>query len=398
MFRFLTGGESHGPALTTIIEGLPAGMPLTAEPINDQLRRRQGGYGRGARQKIETDTVEILTGVRFGRTLGSPVTFVVRNRDWQNWSERMRIEPVPEGSEETKNITVPRPGHADYVGMVKYGHDDLRNVLERSSARNTATLVAVGAVSRELLALFGIRVVSHVVRIGSVEAPTAQDITADELFERSEESPVRCADPEASEQIVALIDNAKRRGDTLGGVFEVVVFGLPVGLGSYVHWDKRIDGRIAMAIMSINAIKGVEIGMGFEAAATPGSQVHDEFSPGGPTGVQRLSNRAGGTEGGITNGEPLVVRAAMKPIATLMRQLGSVDLATGAAKPAFAERSDVCAVPAAGVIGEAMVAIVLAQAFLEKFGGDSLEEIRANYDAFQATYHAANTTAENAVV
>ena len=281
---------------------------------------------------------------------------------------------------------MPRPGHADYVGMIKYGHDDLRNVLERSSARNTATLVAVGAIARDLLAHFGIRIVSHVVRIGSEAAAPVVDLGADDLFDRSECSPVRCADPDASERMVALIDGAKRRGDTLGGTFEVVTFGLPVGLGSYVHWDRRIDGRIGQAILSINAIKGVEIGMGFEAAATPGSLVHDEFAPGGSTGVQRLSNRAGGTEGGITNGEPLVVRAAMKPIATLMRQLSSVDLSTGEAKPAFAERSDVCAVPAAGVIGEAMIGIVLAEAFLEKFGGDSLAEINRNYDAYQATY------------
>jgi chorismate synthase len=240
-----------------------------------------------------------------------------------------------------------------------------------------------------MLGLFGVRIVSHITRIGSVAAPLQENITADELHDRSEESPVRCADPDASEKMVALIDEMKRRGDTLGGIFEVVVFGLPVGLGSYVHWDERIDGRLAHAVLSINAIKGVEIGIGFAAAETPGSKVHDEFSPGGPTGVARLSNRAGGTEGGITNGEPLIVRAAMKPIATLMRQLGSVDLSTGEAKPAFAERSDVCAVPAAGVIGEAMVAIVLAEAFLEKFGGDSLEEVRRNFDSFQATYHAA---------
>jgi chorismate synthase len=387
MFRFLTAGESHGPALTTIIEGLPAGLPLSAEPINVQLRRRQGGYGRGARQKIETDQVEILGGIRFGATLASPVSFLIRNRDWENWRDRMRIEPLEPGVDPAKSITIPRPGHADYVGMVKYGHDDLRNVLERSSARNTATLVAVGAVGRELLAQFGIRIVSHVVRIGREAAPSPVGVTADELFERAEESPVRCADADASERMVALIDGAKRRGDTLGGTFEVVAFGLPVGLGSYVHWDERIDGRIGQAILSINAIKGVEIGMGFEVASTPGSLVHDEFTPGGSTGVQRLSNRAGGTEGGITNGEPLVVRAAMKPIATLMRQLGSVDLATGEAKPAFAERSDVCAVPAAGVIGEAMLGIVLVQAFLEKFGGDSLAEIRRNFDSFQATYH-----------
>ncbi|MBC8140844.1 MAG: chorismate synthase [Armatimonadetes bacterium] len=386
MFRFLTGGESHGPALSTVIEGLPAGMPLEAEPINEQLRRRQGGYGRGARQKIETDAAEILTGVRFGRTLGSPVTMLIRNRDWANWGSRMQIEPVTGGAEETKPITVPRPGHADYVGMVKYAHDDLRNILERSSARNTATLVAVGAVARVLLAEFGVNIVSHVTRIGSVAAPPVTGITADELYERAEASPVRCVDESASEQIIALIDGAKKRGDTLGGVFEVVAFGLPVGLGSYVHWDKRIDGRLAMAVMSINAIKGVEIGMGFGVAEVPGSQVHDEFTVGGETGVQRLTNRAGGTEGGITNGEPLVIRAAMKPIATLMRQLGSVDLATGEAKPAFAERSDVCAVPAAAVIGEAMVAITLAQAFLEKFGNDSLTETRRNYDGFVATY------------
>lgn len=386
MFRFLTAGESHGPALVTIIEGLPAGMPLAAEPINAELRRRQGGYGRGARQKIETDGVEILNGIRFGETLGSPVTFVIRNRDWDNWQSRMQIEPLAEGIDPPAPNQVPRPGHADWAGMVKYGHDDLRNVLERSSARNTATLVAVGAVGKELLRQFGVQIISHVVRIGSVEAKPIENVTADELIERTEESPVRCADPEATEQIIALIDGAKKRGDTLGGVFEVIAFGLPVGLGSYVHWDRKIDGRLGQAILSINAIKGVEIGMGFAAAATPGSQVHDEFAPGGSKGVQRLSNRAGGTEGGMTNGEPLVVRAAMKPIATLMRQLKSVDLGTGQAKPAFAERSDVCAVPAAAVIGEAMVAIVLAEAFIEKFGGDSLEEMRRNYQGFIQSY------------
>jgi chorismate synthase len=385
MFRFLTAGESHGPALVTIVEGIPAGLPLTAEPIDLQLRRRQGGYGRGARQKIETDAVEILTGIRFGETLGSPIAFRIPNRDWENWQGRMQIAPPSEGQEVPRAITVPRPGHADYVGMVKYGHDDLRNVLERSSARNTATLVAVGAVARVLLAEFGIQIVSHVVRIGAEEAPSPDGLTADELSAAAEASAVRCVDPEASERMVSLIDQAKRRGDTLGGVFEVVAFGLPVGLGSYVHWDKRIDGRLAMALMSINAIKGVEIGLGFGVAAVPGSQVHDEFAL-SVDGIQRLSNRAGGTEGGITNGQPLVTRAAMKPIATLMRQLGSVDLATREAKPAFAERSDVCAVPAAAVIGEAMVAIVLAQTFLEKFGSDSLTEVRRNYDAFQATY------------
>lgn len=388
MFRFLTAGESHGPALTTIIEGLPAGMPLTAEPINTQLRRRQGGYGRGARQKIESDSVEILAGVRFGETLGSPVTLLIRNRDWDNWRDRMRVEARATGDDGPRTVTVPRPGHADFVGLVKYAHDDIRNILERSSARNTATLVAVGAVAGELLRLFDVRIVSHVTRIGSEAASVPEGLSADELYARAEASPVRCADEAASARIVERINEAKRKGDTLGGVFEVVAFGLPIGLGSYVHWDKRIDGRLAQAMMSINAIKGVEIGMGFEAAATPGSLVHDEFAPGGGVdgdGIQRLTNRAGGTEGGITNGEPLVIRAAMKPIATLMRQLGSVDVQTGQAAPAFAERSDVCAVPAAGVIGEAMVAIVLAQAFGEKFGGDSLAEIRRNFAGYPQT-------------
>ena len=385
MFRFLTAGESHGQALTALIEGLPAGLPLTADSINVQLRRRQGGYGRGARQKIETDSAEILNGVRFGLTLGSPVSLVIRNRDWENWRERMRVEPPENPLATPAAITVPRPGHADYAGMRKYGHEDLRNVLERSSARNTATLVAAGAIARALLGQFGIAIVSHVTRIGSVAI--ASDATAGldalELFERAESSPVRCIDTTATEKIIALIDDAKRRGDTLGGIFEVVAFGLPVGLGSYVHWEHRIDGRLAQALMSINAIKGVEIGMGFEAASTPGSKVHDEFAPGDEThDVLRLSNRAGGTEGGMTNGEPLVIRAAMKPIATLMRQLGSVDLATGKSAPAFAERSDVCAVPAAAVIGEAMVAITLVQAFCEKFGGDSLVEMRRNYDGY----------------
>jgi chorismate synthase len=397
MFRFLTAGESHGPALTTIIEGLPAGMPLTAEPINVQLRRRQGGYGRGARQKIESDAVEILSGVRFGETLGSPVTLLIRNRDWDNWRDRMRIEARASGDDGPRAVTVPRPGHADFVGLVKYAHDDIRNILERSSARNTATLVAVGAVAGELLRLFGVQIVSHVTRIGSEAASVPEGLSADELYARTEASPVRCADEATSARIVERINEAKRKGDTLGGVFEVVVFGLPIGLGSYVHWDKRIDGRLAQAMMSINAIKGVEIGMGFEAAATPGSQVHDEFAPGGARGdgIQRLTNRAGGTEGGITNGEPLVIRAAMKPIATLMRQLGSVDVQTGQAAPAFAERSDVCAVPAAGVIGEAMVAIVLAQAFGEKFGGDSLVEMRRNFMGYQ--HSARRGDAESAV-
>ncbi len=384
MSRFLTAGHSHGPLMTTIIEGLPAGLSIIAEDINADLSRRQGGYGRGARQKIETDTVEITAGVRFGKTLGSPVTLSVRNRDWMNWSGRMQVEPLDEHAQPVPAVTVPRPGHADFVGMRKYNHDDLRNVLERSSARNTATLVAVGGVARALLRAFDIDVVSHIVQIGSVKAVFDGDLTAGVIRERAAQSAVSCIDETASAEMVALIDNAKRRGDTLGGVFEVIVFGLPIGLGSYVHWDERIDGRLGQAILSINAVKGVEIGLGFGVADLPGSQVHDEFAVDDTGHVLRPSNRAGGTEGGITNGQPLVIRGAMKPIATLMRQLGSVNVQTGQAAPAFAERSDVCAVPAAGVIAEAMVAIVLLEAFLEKFGGDSMEEIRRNYDGYMA--------------
>jgi chorismate synthase len=385
LFRFLTAGESHGPALTTIIEGVPAGLPVTAEPINTQLKRRQGGYGRGARQKIESDTVEILSGVRFGRALGSPITMVVRNRDWANWTTKMSIEPLADPSQETAAITVPRPGHADFAGMMKYGHEDLRNILERASARNTATLVAVGAVARLLLAEFGITVASHVVNIGGIRV-NADDIDLRKIAELSENSPVRVADPDAEAKIIAAIDEAKYRGDTLGGTFEVVALGLPVGLGSYVHWDERIDGRLAYALMSIQAIKGVEVGIGFGAADIPGSRVHDAFfyEGGDDARFRRGSNNAGGTEGGITNGEPVVVRAVMKPIATLMKQLPSVNLQTKEGVPAFAERSDVCAVPAAAVVGEAMVGIVLAQAFCEKFGGDSLAEMRANYDQYMA--------------
>jgi len=388
VFRFLTAGESHGPALTAVIEGVPAGLPITAEPINLQLKRRQGGYGRGARQKIESDTVEILSGIRFGKALGSPLTLVVRNRDWANWTVKMSVEPLPEG-QAPPPITVPRPGHADYTGMMKYGHDDLRNTLERSSARNTATLVAVGAVARILLAEFGVSVASHVVNIGGIKV-NADHIDLRRVAELSEDSPVRVADPEAEARIIAAIDEAKYRGDTLGGTFEVVVLDLPVGLGSYSQWDTRIDGKLAQALMAIQAIKGVEIGIGFGAADVPGSQVHDPFfyddaSGGTDARFRRGSNNAGGTEGGITNGEPLVIRAVMKPIATLMKQLPSVNLETKEGVPAFAERSDVCAVPAAAVVGEAMVALVLAQEMCLKFGGDSLAEMRANYDAYQRT-------------
>ncbi len=383
MFRFLTAGESHGPALTAVIDGVPAGLSVTADPINAQLKRRQGGYGRGARQKIESDTAEILSGVRFGRTMGGPITLVVRNRDWANWTVKMSVEPLPEGAAVPAEITVPRPGHADFTGMMKFGHDDLRNTLERSSARNTATLVAVGAVARLLLAEFGVSVASHVVNIGGVRV-NAADIDLRQVAALAEDSPVRVADKSAEAKIIAAIDDAKHRGDTLGGTFEIVALGVPVGLGSYAQWDTRIDGKLAQALMSIQAIKGVEVGIGFGAADIPGSQVHDAFfyDGGEDARFRRGSNNAGGTEGGITNGEPLVIRAVMKPIATLMKQLPSVDLQTKEGVPAFAERSDVCAVPAAAVVGEAMAAIVLAQEMCAKFGGDSLAEMRANYDAY----------------
>jgi len=387
-FRFLTAGESHGPALTTVIEGVPAGLAIPAAPINIQLKRRQGGYGRGARQKIESDTAEILSGIRFGRAMGSPITLVVRNRDWANWTTKMSIEPLPEGVEAPKEIRVPRPGHADFTGMMKYDHDDLRNTLERSSARNTATLVAVGAVARILLSEFGISVASHVVNIGGVRVH-ADNIDLRRVGELSEDSPVRVADKDAETKIIAAIDEAKYRGDTLGGVFEVVALGVPVGLGSYSQWDTRLDGKLAQALMSIQAIKGVEVGIGFGAADIPGSQVHDAFfyEGGDDARFRRGSNNAGGTEGGISNGEPLVVRAVMKPIATLMKQLPSVNLETKEGVPAFAERSDVCAVPAAAVVGEAMVGIVLAQEMCRKFGGDSLAEMRANFNAYMRRVH-----------
>ncbi|MDR3710595.1 MAG: chorismate synthase [Capsulimonadaceae bacterium] len=382
MLRFLTAGESHGPGLTAIIEGFPAGVTVDNAFINDQLRRRQGGYGRGARQKIETDTVEYLSGIRFGKTMGNPVTMFVRNADWANWTTNMSIDPLPEGAQLTRESKVPRPGHADYAGMLKYGHDSLRPVLERASARNTATLVAAGALCRVLLREFGITIASHVVNIGGIAIDTSR-IDVRRVAELSEASPVSVVDKEAEARIIAAIDEAKHNGDTLGGVFEVVVLGLPVGLGSFSSWETRLDGQIAQALMGIQAIKGVEIGLGFGCADVPGSRVHDPFFyDDAEQRFWRSSNNAGGVEGGITNGEPLIARAAMKPIATLMKQLPSVNVETKEGVPAFAERSDVCAVPAAAVVGEAMVGIVLAKAFLDKFGGDGIEEIRDNYNAY----------------
>jgi len=379
MMRFLTAGESHGQALIAIVDGVPAGLSLTHEHIDRDLARRQKGYGRGGRMKIEQDRAQIVSGVRHGKTLGSPIAISIANRDWESWSDVMAVEPAKDEPGLSAAVTVPRPGHADLAGSIKYGHTDMRNVLERASARETAARVAVGAVAKRILDEIGAEIASHVVAIGQVRAqPTALDVPA--IRERSEASPVCCLDPLAEKVMLAAIDAAKAEGDTLGGVFEVVARGLPVGLGSYAQWDQRLDGRLAQALMSIPAIKGVEIGLGFQAASLPGSRVHDEIRY--DMGYVRLSNNAGGLEGGVTNGERLVVRAAMKPIPTLVKPLGSVDVRTKESAPAHAERSDVCAVPAAAVVGEAMVAITLAMAIVEKFGGDSVGELRANVQAY----------------
>lgn len=382
-FRFVTAGESHGPALTAIVEGVPAGLPLQAAFIDADLQRRQGGYGRGGRMRIESDRAEILAGVRHGETLGSPIALQVRNRDWANWSQIMSPDPLDEavGDEALRRVHLPRPGHADLIGLLKYGRSDARDILERASARETAARVAAGAVAKRLLEELGITLGSHVVMLGGIEAEIPTELP-DPLNAAVDASPVRCLDPEAEARMIDAIDEAKRAGDTLGGVFEVVARGVPVGLGSHVSWDRKLDGRLAAAVMSIQAIKGVEIGLGFEAAARPGSRVHDaiiaEPNRIRAAGYGRTSNRAGGLEGGISTGLPLVVRGAMKPISTLMQPLQTVDLRTGEAGQAVRERSDVCAVPAAGVVGEAMVAIVLADAVLEKFGGDSLVEVQRN--------------------
>ncbi|TDA67725.1 MAG: chorismate synthase [Clostridia bacterium] len=397
-FRFLTAGESHGRELTVIVDGVPAGLPLEAGYINEQLARRQAGYGRGGRMAIERDEVRITAGVRGGLTLGSPVSLVIANRDWANWEAVMA--PGPEAALDQRVVTRPRPGHADLSGGMKYGHRDLRNVLERSSARETAARVAAGAVARRLLEELGMEILGHVLQIGPVRVE--RDLTLDQVRQEAPASPVFCADPTAAAGMMRAIDAAREDGDTLGGIFAVLALGLPPGLGSYSQWDRRLDGLLAQAVMSIPAIKGVEIGLGMGVAAVPGSRVHDEifYSHGGegaPTGVgpgrcagtcparnfHRHTNRAGGLEGGVTNGEPLVVRAAMKPIPTLRRPLWSVDIESKEAVEAAFERSDVCAVPAASVVGEAMVAVVLAAALSEKFGGDSLAEIRQNLAAYR---------------
>ncbi len=376
VIRFLNAGESHGPALTAIIEGFPSNVKISSEYINNELARRQKGYGRGGRMKIEKDRVEILSGVRFGYTLGSPITLMIRNKDWENWTDIMAVEGKPV---EKREITNPRPGHADLVGGIKYGFSDLRNVLERASARETTTRVAVGAVCKQLLEDIGIKIGSYVVSIGELSVrDLIEEIPLEERAKRAEISEVRIPFPEEDEKFKKLIDLAKEEGESLGGVFEVFATGVPIGLGSYVQWDRRLDGRIAQAMMSIQAMKGVEIGEGFKLAEKFGSQAHDEIFYDREKGFYHKTNRAGGIEGGVTNGEPIVVRVAMKPIPTLMRKksLRSVNIKTKEPFDAAKERSDVTAVPAAAVVGEAMLAIVLANAVVEKFGNDNWIEIK----------------------
>lgn len=378
IFRYLTAGESHGPQLSAIVEGLPAGIRLSADSINFDLERRQQGYGRGGRMKIEKDTVELLSGVRWGETIGSPVTLVIRNRDWENWQTQM--SSLSEHRDDSSAVTRPRPGHADLSGVLKYNHKDVRNVLERSSARETAVRVAVGGAARALLAEFDIRIGGYVTEIGGVVA-AIPDEPLDVLWRLAAKSEMFCCNPDAEVQIKLAIDRAKSEGDTLGGVVEVQVLGVPPGLGSYVQWDRKLDARLAMALMSIQAIKGVEVGMGFDAARRSGSRVHDEIFFN--RGYCRESNNAGGLEGGMSNGEPIVVRAAMKPIPTLYKPLRSVDIRTHEPFEATVERSDTCAVPAALVVAEAVVAIEIANALLEKFGGDSVSEIRRNLHGYR---------------
>jgi chorismate synthase len=386
MLRFTTAGESHGPALVSILEGMPAGLPLRAEDVDTELHRRQQGYGRGRRMQIERDTIEFLAGVRAGETLGSPIAMSIANRDWKNWQEIMDpAEREGDPAPRRRAVTRPRPGHPDHTRLLKYDRADARDILERASARETTARVAAAAICRRLLAEFGVTIGSHLVHLGGIDAaPPAE--WPDDLNAAADRSPLRTLDAGAEQRMVALIDTTKRAGDTLGGICEVVCRGLPVGLGSHVSWDRKLDGRLGAAMLSIHAVKGVEIGLGFEAARRPGSAVHDQMDlEAGRTlagGVRRRTNNAGGLEGGITTGEPLVVRVAMKPISTLMRPLDTVDLATRDAASATAERSDVTAVPAMGVIAEAMAAFVLAQAFLEKFGGDSLREVRRNYEGY----------------
>jgi len=379
--RFTTAGESHGQALVAILEGLPAGLRIDVGGIDQELARRQWGYGRGGRMKIERDHAEILSGVRHGLTLGSPIALIIQNKDWANWTDVMSAEPRDVPEEKSRRVKRPRPGHADLVGTMKFGFDDARRALERASARETAARVAVGALCRTLLNEFGIQVCGHVVEIGGVAIRTRPE-RWDDIPSLAEASELRCVDAGAEGEMRAAIDDARQRGDTLGGVFEVIALGVPPGLGSYVHWDRKLDGRLAQAVMSIHAVKGVEVGPGFEMARTPGSRAHDEIFWTRGRGFFRETNRAGGTEGGVTTCAPAVVRGAMKPLSTLMSPLRSVDIKTKEAITGAVVRSDVCAVPAAGVVGESMVCFVLADALLEKFGSDSLADIKLAYEAY----------------
>ena len=404
MLRFTTAGESHGPALVSILEGMPAGLPLRVDDVNVELARRQQGYGRGRRMQIEKDAVEFLSGVRAGETIGSPIAMLIHNRDWKNWQEIMDAAPTdaesearsahnaprstpqaPPSAPRRRAVTRVRPGHADLSGLLKYDRDDARDILERASARETTARVAAAAICKRFLGEFGVVIASHVIHLGGIDAKRP-DPLPDDINAVADASPLRTLDADAEQQMIAKIDVTKREGNTLGGICEVVCDGLPVGLGSHVSWDRKLDGRLAGALMSIPAVKAVEIGLGFEGSRRSGAEVHDEVDP-QPNrplagNVRRRSNRAGGLEGGITNGEPLVLHIGMKPISTLMRPLATVDVSTGQPAAAVAERSDVTAVPAMGVIAEGMTALVLAQAFLEKFGGDSLVETRRNYDGY----------------
>jgi chorismate synthase len=384
MLRFLTAGESHGKCLTGVVEGLPGGLLIDKAFINDQLRRRQLGYGRGGRMKIEQDSVTITAGVRHGLTLGSPIAFTIENRDWDHWQVPMSVEPVPEGSD-LRQVTHPRPGHADLAGALKYQAQDVRNVLERASARETAARVAVGAFCRLFLSQFGIRAGSHTVAIGAERiGEEYAHVAAEKIFALDSEPGVRCADPDAAQRMMASIDRAASAGDTLGGISEIVAVSIPPGLGSHIQWDRRMDAQIAQALMSIPAVKAVEIGNGTAAARMAGSAVHDEiFHDAQKRNFFRKTNNAGGLEGGITNGEEIRVTIFIKPIPTLRQALNSVDIRSKNVSKASVERSDTCVVPAAGVVAEGMLAIVLTKAFLEKFGGDSLDEVRRNYTGYQ---------------
>ena len=388
MIRYFTAGESHGPALSAIVEGLPAGVALSEADINDQLARRQQGYGRGGRMKIETDRAEVLSGVRFGKTIGSPVAMVIRNRDWENWTTPMA--QFEDHAAEVQKITIPRPGHADLTGFIKYGFDDIRPVIDRSSARETAARVAAGSLAKAFLKQLGIQIGSYISTIGPVSEMNAPaslqallDAGAESLAAEADKSQVRMLDAEAEAAAIAAIDKAKADGDTLGGIVELYITGVPMGLGSYVQHDRRLDSALAAAIMSIQAIKGVEIGPAFENARKPGSQVHDELFAGGEKGLRRETNRAGGIEGSMSSGQPIHIRAAMKPISSLVSPLRSFDLATLEAVQSRFERSDACAVPAAGVVAEAVVAPVIANALLEKIGGDHMAEIKERLEAYR---------------